>query len=866
MVKDNRINVNGPNISSGIQNTASLKTSANSDSPSFGTVDVKANSAKQELLKRLGITEEQLTQILAKRADFYSLSPEEQVKIVAGFNTGVIESEKKALDTDKKQITVNNTKDTTPAKANAEEELPKEVNFDNKAFAAASLPEKGNIYAEEFAKNKFMYADSENPKTQEEWDALPKDKKQELVKAALNKDVKKNGKEVFDKKDADMLLQYNMTKIQAANAKNISADAMDAKGLAYTEEAVHDYIVNLDENERTDGQTKYVEEQANKSKLLVEYSKKQGHEADWGDGTYILSPREIKQHCNELGVTIQEIQKQHLEEKKQKLGLSKDEEEKLSNLTKLDGLIQAVKDKTKNGPVDFGRMKEFEASEYGKLFKTAQGTDEKMAIATKYLKEKNGGIDFSAEFISELVQNDPELAAELQGEFIANSNAVDKKKIAANTTGLNQELNAYNIDKHDAESSKIVAETQKNMVKADANRAAVLANLTMDRADGEHLIATSPIYSSFGLDSVEKKHAEVAYDKARVNKEQQLEMLSNTYQNSGVEARKYAGVNNNQAYEENQLPLHNKAIQDKEVNDAMVEAGTYSKYSAKNQTAAFNAHKQRYEQDDYSAKEAIAGLNKLSDNIYKCDKDNQLAMHNEIMNTKYSEVQEHAAANIKNYEGDVQTKALSTVYKSGNEKAIAIAVNEVIPAIKSTDAQQLALKQAVMELSGIVDTTELQAKFANGSLSKSEIAKLSSAERRDYYERLFNNATPAEKIQYLRSIPNGRNKNTIYSLIGKYYPNLFEDLIKTDATLAETVYNMAGLDKKAKDTALKVIMNMTTSDFVSLRNKLHLNDNKDLASVETNPVTAKTVNMATPPMGFDTKEIYPKDRKGIYYV
>lgn len=865
MAEDNKINLRMNSIPSGTQSITSLKSST---TPAFGTVDVKANSAKQELLKRLGITEEQLTQILAERADFYSLSPEEQVKIVAGLNATAVEPENRGVETaDKKQITTNNTKDTTSAKATIEEELSKEVNFDNKAFAAASLSEKSNIYAEEVAKNKFMYADSENPKTQEEWDALPKDKKQELVKAALDKGIKKNGKEVFDKKDTDMLLQYNMTKIQAANAKNISADAMDAKGLAYTEEAVHDYIVNLDENKRTDGQAKYVEEQANKSKLLVEYSKKQGHDAAWGDGTYILSPREIKQRCNELGVTIQDIQKQHLEEKKQRLGLSKDEEEKLSNLTKLDGLIQAVKDKTKNGPVDFGRMKEFESSEYGKLFKTAQGTDEKMAIAAKYLKEKKGGIDFSAEFISELVQNDPELAAELQGEFIANSTALDKKKIAANTTGLNQELNAYNIDKHDAESSKIVAETQKNMVKTDAKRAAVLASLTMDRADGKHLLATSTTYSSFGLDSVEKKHAEVAYDKTRVNKEQQLEMLNNTYQNSGIEARKYAGVNNYQSYEENQLPLHNRAIQDKEVNDAMVEAGTYSQYSAKNQTAAFNAHKQRYEQNDYNEKEAIAGLNKLSDNIYNCDKDNQLAMHNEIMNTKYSEVQEHAAANIKNCKDvAVQTEALSTVYKSGNEKAIAVAVNEVIPAIKYPDAQKLALEQAVMELAGISDDSEIQAKFANGTLTKAEIAKLSSTKRRDYYIRLFDNATPAEKIQYLRSIPAGRSKKTIYSLIGKYYPNLFEDLIKTDATIAESVYNMSGLDKKAKDTALKVIMNMTTSDFVSLRNKLHLNGNKDLAVAETQPATAKTVHSFTDPIGFDTKEIYPKDKKGFYYV
>ena len=211
----------------------------------------------------------------------------------------------------------------------------------------------------------------------------------------------------------------------------------------------------------------------------------------------------------------------------------------------------------------------------------------------------------------------------------------------------------------------------------------------------------------------------------------------------------------------------------------------------------------------------------------------------------------------------VQADALSTVYKSGNEKAIAVAVNEVLPAIKSPDAQQIALKQAVMELAGIVDTSELQAKFANGALTKAEIAQLSPTERREYYTRLFDNASPAEKIKYLKSIPSGKNKATIYSLIGKYYPTLFKDLIKTDAQIAKDLYSMTNLDVKARDAVLEVIMNSTTSDFVTLRADLRLNADKDFALTETEPVTAKTINNSSIPKGFDTKEFLKKDRNGI---
>lgn len=285
----------------------------------------------------------------------------------------------------------------------------------------------------------------------------------------------------------------------------------------------------------------------------------------------------------------------------------------------------------------------------------------------------------------------------------------------------------------------------------------------------------------------------------------------------------------------------------------------------KEQTAAYvGTHKNINKH--FEGKDAIKYSNALSDQIQYCDKDNQLAMHNEMMTSKYSEVQEHTARNIKNYDLTVQADALSTVYKSGNEKAIAVAVNEVLPAIKSPDAQQIALKQAVMELAGIVDTSELQAKFANGALTKAEIAQLSPTERREYYTRLFDNASPAEKIKYLKSIPSGKNKATIYSLIGKYYPTLFKDLIKTDAQIAKDLYSMTNLDVKARDAVLEVIMNSTTSDFVTLRADLRLNADKDFALTETEPVTAKTINNSSIPKGFDTKEIYPKDKKGFYYV
>ena len=228
---------------------------------------------------------------------------------------------------------------------------------------------------------------------------------------------------------------------------------------------------------------------------------------------------------------------------------------------------------------------------------------------------------------------------------------------------------------------------------------------------------------------------------------------------------------------------------------------------------------------------------------------------------KYSQ---SLTSQIKGLDAKAQVEALSTVYKSGNEKAIAVAVNEVLPAIKSPDAQQIALKQAVMEFAGISDNSDLQTKFANGTLTKAEIAQLSSTERSDYYVRLFDNATPMEKIEYLKSLPSGKSRQTVYNLIGTYYKNTFKTLVESDVTTAEAMYNM-GLKTDLQNIVEATILFKaeTNPSFKFLRDRLHLGGENDLASAETEPVTAKTINNFSIPKDFDTKELFKKDKNGI---
>ena len=566
--------------------------------------------------------------------------------------------------------------------------------------------------------------------------------------------------------------------------------------------------------------------------------------------------------------------REELEEKQAREGKNFSSEDKtklrnLRNVIAFSDVVEKIEEKQKNGKFEkSGLLESFSDSDFGKEFFALDSSDGAKCKAVygyvHTLPKDQKTPDKLANLFNELREKDPELAVKVQQYVLGNSSIAEQSEFVKSDNKLAQAVVSSSINAIHTSVAIEKARKDKAMQAEDPETAEALAVLRINSSDEDHKLATSKIDASFGNVNVEKAHVDVAHNKDVVSAKAQLEMLNDTFDLGGIEAQKYAGVTNDQSYKENQLPLHNKAIQNKEVNDAMVEAGTYSRYASENQVSALTAHKQRYEQDDYTEKEAIAGLNKLSDYIADCSKDNQLAMHNEMMTSKYSEVQEHTARNIKNYDLTVQADALSTVYKSGNEKAIATAVNEVLPAIKSPDAQQIALKQAVMELAGISDNSDLQTKFANGTLTKAEIAQLSSTERRDYYVRLFDNATPMEKIEYLKSLPSGKSRQTVYNLIGTYYKNTFKTLVESDVTTAEAMYNM-GLKTDLQNIVEATILFKaeTNPSFKFLRDRLHLGGENDLASAETEPVTAKTINNFSIPKDFDTKELFKKDKNGI---
>ncbi len=811
-----------------------FKQQSSSSTQQVVNVDMTSNNAKQELLKRLGITEAQLGAICEKYVDFYSKSPEEQSIIVNNFDYS-------QNDNSTLPETSQDTSDTETSTFNYVE------------FASLSNEKKVDVYAEELARNRFLFSNTDSGRTQSDWEQLSDAQRQELISAAKS-DIVKNGSEgKFNDKEISKILQYGLTKVQAANKKGISVDALKAMGDDEAKQVIHEYVADLDKENLSKGQQHYLQHQKDLTQAIVEYAKNKG--INLGELPDVLSPAEVKQYCKQLGVTDIDVQKAYLLNLKENgNNLHPEQEKRLLRLTKQSEFMEAVE----NIPAkDYGRMTDLFESDFGDLFNSAQGTDEKLAVVMKYAKGKFEGLapeqkrQAYLELISELVHSDPDIGTMFHEKYVADSSHDEQLRIIKSADETMRVTNAYNNNVFSEDATRLMSQDiVAGMQGENSDSDAAIAKIAINNADARHSTYMSPAFAACGMEEVEQCMADKGLSLSD-DPECQNIVLTDVANGACQNVRMNTAIKLDQANEDNQLDLQEKFAKDKAVNDAMIEDGTFTRFADKNQVQALKNHKVRCEQDDYKDEDAIKSLNKLSDWIHKCENpDNQLAMHNEMMNSKYSEVQEHVAGNIKDYDPSIQLDAMDSVYRSGNPKAIETAVLN-ISEFKSPDVQQLALAQNNDIINGVLT------KFAN--LSDIDIKNLAPAERQKFYVKLFENASPADKIKFLKSMKTGQAKQTVYNLIGTYYKNLFVQMVQDDVQTAEAMFNM-GLKTNLHSIIEECIINKAETDpsFKFLRDRLKLTGEEEY------PQTAKTVNYSSVPGGFanDKFNLFGKDKYG----
>lgn len=877
---------NNPKINSvsnsGVTNTSNFNTSGSSNVSVFSVND----DVIEKLCAKLQISREQLDLLVAKYPDFYSMDPVKQAEIA---KSAVIDTSVSINENDNNGVSKNQTDNHT--NDNSAYQKEEQAGFNHNEYSKLSVKEKVNVYAQELAKNKFLYAEDGSKKTLADWDALSQDEQNNLIKKELGNLQKEDPNQRYDAKSISNLFELKMTKLQAANLLEENISTFNKKGKEQIADAVHEYLFGVNSDNLSQQQNNYLENQYVLSKAVIQACK------DKGDNTYVdgvdynLPESEISEKFSKGGIlsksTKIEVQLAYLENKKSK-GIALDETEqavyeRLGKLVKSQSglaLVHAAKYKAANPDkqVNYGRLDALKKSEFGKDFEAAVSDEDKNFVIGAYIKKvgENLSPEEKAKLINELTlelmynPDDVELVTDVHSNVVENSDEETVNELMQTKEYGLAALNVINSDKIKSEKAlQTLAITHENMVADEPERAEMLASDTMDNLSTPKLTIVSGIYSASKSENIQRKLGDKALS-LKIENEQDIEtqrvILEDVNNNSNLEVRKDIGSRIDETHKDNQLPLTEKFSQDKEVAKAMNENETLTRFHKDNQTEGFKLLKNRFEQNDFSKEEAISQLNVLADQIKDCHKDNQLAMHKDIMQSKYSEVQEHAAGNIKDYDLSVQSEALDAVYASNNRKAIEKAVTELENSptyLQETELPRVtgeaAARNNLIEFAQTSDTLSLQERLASGvQLSQSEFNALPSDVKREYFANYFKKLPLEQKIKLLSSIPNGAQKKTIYVMIARTDANLFNAIVK-DKDRADMLLSM-GLPNDVNNKITNVVKFLAVSD-VGYQNIAKKHD------IEyENETKANNASYTTNPYGFDAKEIYLKDKKGNLMV
>lgn len=840
------------------------------------------------LAEKLGITVDQLNNILGNNPDFLTLNPEKQAEIASALT---VKSE--TVQAPEQNIEAAETTDNTTVADNTDDNTL-EVSpdkYDFRKFSELPLEKQFDVYAEELAKNKFLYGSEQ--KQISDWEALSEEEKLSKI-SAEKKELDKNDPKYApqnkgDEKSLSKWVEAKMVTLQAANFDNMSIEAFNSLESNDKNVRIHDYFMNAVLNNTdddgnlkqdatcTDQQFRYIKRQQYLSKIVLDAAMQSGDSSLNNANTedFILPKEELERYCKQIGKPVAQIEYEYLKQKSSSGKLSEEEQKRFERLKRFDTPAGKEVFAALKNPQNYGIMEDLKKSEFGEDWKAVEfaSDEDKKLVLHNYISKKMKSLPqserskFFNEFISEYSTQDPLLANDLATICLIKSGKNERKQLVQGATELLNQYFAMDINNLSPEAQKEIAEKQNALQKENPELYSLLAQTVTQIADEGSFESFREGYLKSNDKVLLTSLVNRAYDTKRSSQVGQQKILLGVFENPDAEIRKQAAIRLDEAYKENQIPLTQAAIQHKDCNDAMIENGTFTRFAEENQVEAFKLHKARCENDDYSKDEAIRNLNKLSDWIPEVkNADNQLAMHNDIMGSKYSEVQEHAAGNIKNYAPSVQAAAMDTVYSSGNQKAIDTAVANMT-SYKSEAVMQQEYPRVFGE-AVLQSGAEFQEKFLNGSLSLQEISQLTSTERREYFAELFKKASPEQKIKWLSKMSDGTQKKTVYTFIALYDQNLLGRMVESGLGLE--MFNICN-DVKAQNKIFAV-MDRSENETVKQQCASIKNDPRNAGlfigkTHDTDPKTAHTLNNNYASVPFDGFNLFKRqDKLGRSYL
>ena len=915
---DNSSNIN--KLTSSSLNTASVPSQQSSVSASpLPLVDTQ----KQELLKKLGITLEQYEALKAQVPDFDTLSLDKQAELITSLNTGKIEtvqntSEQEEAAQPKTEKQIYNEK--TP-EAKVEDCY---LAFTKNTYIYGIKDKKGNIIAQSHSEEDWnKLSDAEKQAEIEKIKAfIDKDERLKNVKDTFLAATEKNSKLKEDAADSVMrgILASEFNGV--SYIEFLQKDEYERLGIVdeylTTEEGLNKDNLNASDK----AYMKYYDTLKSQiSKIVSERTGKDvGDNLDASDVAkymryYNLDKTELMRNAIldkpaesrtakeiEFIKNFQNLEQTRNKAKAQNLLSLQDElnsyETKLQNGQELSAEERAAYNSIKQyfsgdeakylkefaeilpqPKTDYEKSVASEVENFQSQFKDfANGSDLETAAALSFLETKTKGMPEKdkAKYLDTFLKfYNTEAAVNVYGVY-----AKQYKNLWDNNCHLDKQVNnltsASLADQEKVENNIQSLENSNNPLrKRYAAELTITGSNNLAKScnpedDGNKLSWNNHAskFKDADVQIASQKMNETIFDEDKQN--QAVRTLQSS-ENATEELQLYASDNADKLKGKAQLTSLDIAT-DKSENalKRAAENGIFSRLEKENQQPAMALERQRLEERLYKD-DAIKYTNMLADQIKDCHKDNQLAMHNEMMNSKYSEVQEHAAGNIKDYDPTVQAEALETVLASGNEKAIEAAAESVKyspDCVKSEMAEVVeayASDNAIQADSAILEqfadlipsqSKTIQEKIASGQiLSESELSTLSVSERRDYLASFFKKLPVDKKIKLLASMPDSQKK-TIYTLIARTDSTLFNAIIK-DKDRADQLLSM-GLPEDVNNKIKGVVKFLAVSDigYQNIAAKYDIEyDNNDAEIIKDRKYTTK-------PQDFDSKEIYKKDKLG----
>ena len=853
MAEINNLNgLNSANSGSAVQNTQPTSTSTQAKE----TISLTTKKTKEEWLAILianGFTEAQVEAFLTKNPNFFDLPTAQQSEAVKTYIADKAKASTATKDVDKVDSTETvNTVETPQAKkitvsdevaqnvennssvqtTDTQEEAPEIKEFDPKEYNKMSLEDKQKAVSEEMLKNLFMYGDPNNQKTEEDWARLSQEAKAAYIEKVKNSEAYKKIEKLLNGMTEQGLsneLDRAMTKIQVANHQVISIVEFENSPVESRDEAIYDYLNVTIELYGEEALSNTEKDYWNEKHLLAEslnfYYKKQGETTNVCPGDVSNHIKNINKNAKtpEEKVHVQKLQYEYLKNKKESgVQMSEYEKEELKvlenliNSKSMDSLLQMAQDENyKPQNSIYTQLREHVDFDLRDAEATVSRLDD--FVQKQY---KKGSVEHAEELMKcalDAANNqDRKLAAKLLKLATASNPEAVCEFLKKNPNANAVAVVAANIESVKPENAGMIAEAIDNLENAELSQYGGLAVQELSTEEQRVSIAEAQIDSK----NEKVKNGVVENLRNGSEKTENQRKIDALILNSGDLNLQELAVSTtgllNDDYELESLRAYQEIGNPRLIK---ASANIISQLAEMNQVEAFNMT--RISAGKLSDDDAKNIDLTLADQIAKCkNKDNQLAMHKEIMTSKFEEVQVKAASNIKDYDASVQLEAIDEVYASGNKEAVNIVYNNIA-------SYQPTIQKEIIEKSmtlSVMDTesqaANFEAKLFSGSLTAREIAQLSPRQKQRYFIGLFVKATPAQKLQMMQNFVTSNmigaiQKKVIYTMIAR--SSYLKDMVESG--MGKTMLE-AGLPVDATNKIVNAMKISTNGTVINQRKEL----------------------------------------------